>query len=103
MRYNIKTGIKHSKRKISSLILGLAALSFPVVIAISSGIANAVISNNYSLFGDAAIVSGGHPGNAAQIGNASGTGFGGVDYADTGATTVSQLNTLSTDYNFTQG
>jgi hypothetical protein len=97
------TGINRAKRKVSSTLAAVTAASTVALMAVSGGTALAAISNNYSLFGDSAIVSGGNPGNAAQIGNGSGTSFGGVDYNDTGAVTLSQLNQLSTDYKFTQG
>jgi hypothetical protein len=62
----------------------------------------AMAASGYQLFGDAQIVSGGHPGNAAQIRSAAG-GFGGVDFDVPAGLTVSDLTTLSTDYMFTAG
>jgi hypothetical protein len=60
----------------------------------------ALAASGYQLFGDAQIVSGGNPGNAAQI-RSVGTGFGGVDFDVPAGMTVSDLTTLSTDYKFT--
>jgi len=79
------------------LLLGSGAASLALF-----GTANAAVSSSYSLFGNAAIVTGGNPGNAAQISNGA-PGYGGVDYSGTGVTTVADLNNLSSDYKFTQG
>ena len=102
--YKYKTGLTKVKTRlaIAFSILGLGAGGIVGSLAIF-GAAHAAPVANYSLFGDASIVSGGESGNAAQIGNAGGTGFGGVDYTGTGAVTVADLTQLSTDYNFTQG
>lgn len=64
----------------------------------------AVAASGYTLFGDAQIVSGGHPGNAAQIrSSATPPGYGGVDFSTQSGLTVGGLNNLSTDYKFTAG
>jgi hypothetical protein len=65
----------------------------------------AVAASGYTLFGDAQIVSGGNPGNAAQIRSdaAIPPGYGGVDFDTPAAMTVSGLTNLSTDYKFTAG
>lgn len=81
--------------KIIKSVAGTAAgLTFLV------GVAFAAVT--YSLFGDATIVSGGNPGMAAQIRSVDGGGFGGVDLNSTTVTTLSSLNNLATDYNFTE-
>src|SRR5665213_2177284 len=107
MVYKLRTGINHAKRKISIIAAGLMAIAFPAVMAISSGTASAVVSNSYSLFGDAAIVQPGNASaNAAQIESSAtvAPGYGGVDFGvPSGVTTLSTLNSLSTDYMFTQG
>jgi hypothetical protein len=102
--YSLSSGVEKVKTKtamslsIFGLLLGSSAASLVVM-----GTANAAISNSYTLFGDAAIVSGGNPGNAAQISNSASPNYGGVDYTGTGVATLSDLNNLSTDYKFTQG
>lgn len=102
IKYNVYSGMTTAKKKISAGITGLIAVAFSAVMVLSSGVATAAVSNSYSLFGNGAVVSGGNPGNAAQIGNTT-PGYGGVDYSGTGVTTFSQLNQLSSDYKFTQG
>ena len=62
----------------------------------------AVAASGYTLFGDAQIVSGGHPGNAAQLRSDATPGWGGVDFATPSGMTVADLTNLSTDYNFTE-
>jgi len=55
-----------------------------------------------TLFGDASIVAGGNPGNAAQISSdASLSGFGGVDVSPSSPIPWASFATLSTDYNVT--
>jgi hypothetical protein len=61
----------------------------------------AVAASGYTLFGDAEIVSGGNPGNAAQLRSDADPGYGGVDFATTAGLTVNDLVNLSTDYKFT--
>ena len=63
----------------------------------------ALAASGYTLFGDAQIVSGGNPGNAAQIRSDPGIppGYGGVDFDTPAAMTVSALSNLATDYKFT--
>ncbi len=48
----------------------------------------AAAASGYSLFGDAEIVSGGNPGNAAQLRSDTTPGYGGVDFATTAGMTV---------------
>ena len=61
-------------------------------------------ASGYSLFGDAQIVSPGNASNnAAQATSTGSSGFGGVDFAFPTGLTVSQLQTLSTDYMFPSG
>ena len=65
---------------------------------------SALAASGYHLFGDAQIVPGGNPGNAAQLrSSATPPGYGGVDFAVPAGMTVSQLNYLATDYKFTAG
>jgi hypothetical protein len=65
----------------------------------------AIAASGYTLFGDAQIVSGGNPGNAAQIRSDMSRApfYGGVDFDITAGMTVADLTSLSTDYKFTQG
>jgi hypothetical protein len=62
----------------------------------------AIAASGYTLFGDAEIVSDGHPGNAAQLRSDATPGFGGVNFDTPEGMTVSDLTNLSTDYNFTE-
>lgn len=63
----------------------------------------AVAASGYTLFGDAQILSGGHPGNAAQIRSGpTPPGYGGVDFDTPAGMRVSDLTNLSTDYKFTE-
>ena len=62
----------------------------------------AIAASGYTLYGDAQIVSGGHPGNAAQLRSDATPGWGGVDFATPSGMTVADLTNLSTDYNFTE-
>ncbi len=65
----------------------------------------AIAASGYHLFGDAEIVSGGNPGNAARIRSDPSIppGYGGVDFDTPAGMTVSGLTNLSTDYKFTAG
>lgn len=60
----------------------------------------ATAATTYSLFGDASIVAGGNPGNAAQLRSDADPGFGGVDF-DVSGITFAQLTQLATDFNVT--
>lgn len=78
---------------IAGIVAGVLALSAAVP---------AFAATAYSLFGDAAIVSGGNPGNAAQIRSIDGGGYGGVSLSSTTVTTLADLSNLATDYKFTE-
>jgi hypothetical protein len=72
--------------------LGLAMSAGPVLAA-----------SGYMLFGDAALV---HPGDGSQTAvqlRSAGTGFGGIDFSIPAGMTFSQIQNLSTDYQFTAG
>lgn len=105
---DIYKGLKRIKTKTSVVISGATLGIFGILSGLAIPLsANAAISNNYTLFGDASIVQPGNASaNAAQI-ESSGTvapKYGGVDYnIPTGVTTLSTLNNLSTDFKFTQG
>jgi hypothetical protein len=60
----------------------------------------AMAASGYTLFGDAQIVTGGNPGNAAQLRSDATPGWGGIDF-DVSAMTFAQLTRLATDYNIT--
>jgi hypothetical protein len=62
----------------------------------------AFAATTYTLFGDAAIVAGGNPLNAAQLRSIDGGGFGGVDFDNDTVSTLNNLENLATDYNFTE-
>lgn len=55
----------------------------------------------YSLFGEASIVGGGNPGNAAQLVSDASPGYAGVDVPPASPIAWASLATLSTDYNVT--
>jgi hypothetical protein len=70
-------------------------------LALSTG--PALAAGGYTLFGDASLV---HPGNNSQTAvqlRSAGTGFGGIDFGIPAGTTFSQIQILSTDYQFTSG
>jgi len=67
-----------------------------------TAITPAFAATTYTLFGDATIVSGGNPGNAAQLESNEPGGFAGVDFNGTTLTTLSDLTNLATDYKFTE-
>lgn len=102
MKYNVKTGLKNTKAKVTALTAGLVSLAFPAAIALSGGAAAAAVSSNYTLFGDASVVSGGNPGQAVQTESAD-SGSGGIDFSVPSDLTVNDLTTLSTDFMATQG
>jgi hypothetical protein len=62
----------------------------------------AVAASGYALFGDAQIVPGGNPGNAAQLRSDATPGWGGVDFDTAAGMMVRDLTNLSTDYKFTE-
>ena len=80
------------------VLRGALATLVLATFALHGSIAQAATS--YSLFGDAAIVSGGNPGNAAQLRSDSDPGFGGVDF-DVSGITFADLDRLATDFNIT--
>ncbi|MGH2473404.1 MAG: hypothetical protein ACRDG6_13625 [Candidatus Limnocylindria bacterium] len=81
--------------------LRLALVAFVLAsLALAQG-TTALAASGYMLFGDAEIVSGGNPGNAAQLRSDESPGFGGVDFDTPAGMTVSDLTNLSTDYKFT--
>jgi hypothetical protein len=82
------------------LVLCLAAAG-TLALAIAGA---ALAAPGYSLFGNAQIVSPGHASpHAAQASSIGAPGYGGVDFAVPSGLTVSQLNNLATDYQFTAG
>jgi hypothetical protein len=105
LKYDAKNGLRKVKTKtgiiLSALTLVIGSgggLSFALL-----GSANAAVSTNYSIFGDATIVPNGNPGNAVQATTTGGNAYGGVSLNDLGGLTVGTLQTLSTDYEFTGG
>lgn len=87
--------MKLSKSTWLALALGLA---LPAIVLAAAG--------NYTLFGDAALVSPGYNSpTAAQIRSdpAIAPGYGGVDFNVPAGLTLADLNTLKTDYKFTAG
>ncbi len=64
--------------------------------------ASTAIAAHFTLFGEASIVSGGNPGNAAQlVSDATAPGYSGVDVSPAVPIAWSDLNTLSYDFNVT--
>jgi hypothetical protein len=84
------------RRLLSLVILLVAAGAAPALAAVGSG---------YSLFGSATYVSPGHDSNRAVklVADATTGVYSGIDYAVPAGLTINDLNTLSTDYNFTSG
>jgi hypothetical protein len=104
-KYSLAKGVQKVKTKtglmLSALTLVIGSgggLSFALL-----GSANAAVSTNYSLFGDATIVADGNPGNAAQLVWSSSQAYGGVDFGVPATLSVNGLNYLGTDYKFTDG
>jgi hypothetical protein len=82
--------LKHRK-----LALGAATLA-------TLAFAGSAFAAHYSLFGDATIVPGGNPGNAAElVSDITGAGYGGVDVSPAAAIAWSSFDTLSYDFNVT--
>lgn len=79
-------------KKISFAIAGALAL------VVGIGVAAAA---TYTLFGEAGVVPGGNPGNAAQLTSDASPGSGGVDFSPAAPVAWTSLTTLSTDYNVT--
>lgn len=102
MHYAIHLGVKRAKTKIQIFTAGVAMLAFAAASVVSSG-GGALAASDYTLFGDAAIVSGGNPGNAAQLRSSTAVapGYGGVEVSPTSPIAWTNLTTLSTDYNVT--
>lgn len=102
--YSLNSGIKKIRTKttafVSAGVLSAGALGLGLAMPMA---ASAAPAPSYHTFGDASVVSDGNPGNAVQMGNNEGAGHGGVDFTGTGVTTLSDLNNLSTDCNFTEG
>ena len=59
-------------------------------------------STNYTLLGDAHVVAGGNPGNAAQL-SSTGTARAVVQLTSTSVATVADITNLGADHNFTVG
>lgn len=80
-----------------------AAVGAMAAAGIAPALAAGGSSPSFSTFGDATVVPNGESGNGVQaVGNSS-PAYGGVEFLNTGVTTVSQLNDYATDYKFTQG
>jgi len=105
-RYNVRTGVQKLKTRSTLVIqgigLGIIGLATALVMPLA---ASAAVSQNYTLFGDATIVSGGNPDNAVQMisNSTTTTPYGGVAYTDAAGITFNQLTNLSTDYKITAG
>ena len=105
LRYDIRTGVKKIKTKTAVAVSGASLASVGLIMALIMPLAaKAAVSTNYSLFGDATLVS---PGNSSQTAVQAtwspSQPYGGIDYGLTSGLTVSGLNTLSTDFKFTDG
>jgi len=77
------------------------------LLVIIGGMASAVaaVGTGYSLFGQASYVSPGHNSNRAVklVGDGNAGIFSGIDFSVPSGLTINNLNTLSTDYDFTAG
>jgi hypothetical protein len=93
------------RKTLVATVAALCATALPASAAMAKD-PHSPAASGYTLFGDATLV---HPGNAsptAAQASYDGTGtasFGGVDFAFPAGLTVSQLNNLATDYQFTVG
>ena len=76
----------------------LASFALVGALALTVAIGAAFAAPGYTLFGDATIVPGGTPGNAAQLRSDSDPGFGGVSFTVPAGTTFGSLDVLSTDF-----
>jgi hypothetical protein len=77
------------------------------LLLVIGGMASAVaaVGTGYSLFGQASYVSPGHNSNRSVqlVGNGSNGTYSGIDFSVPSGLTINNLNTLSTDYEFTAG
>jgi hypothetical protein len=102
--YNVRTGVTKIKSKARQLTnrftigaaAGVSILGLALMPAASA-------ASNYTLFGAATIVSGGQPGNAAQLVSdpTVAPGYAGVNVTMSAPINWTSLTTLSTDYNVT--
>lgn len=87
------------KKTIGKSVGAIAAVALGLVV----GIGPVSAAGGYTLFGDATLV---HPGDnsltAVQL-RSVGTGFGGIDFSIPAGLTLSEIQKLSTDYEFTTG
>ena len=89
MKYSLRARAQHTKSRLAASLVGVAALAFPVALALSSGPALAVTSSGYSLSGSASPqVDGIHliSSNATQASD--------ITFSLPAGTMVSDLNTL---------
>jgi len=104
LRYDIRTGVKKIKTKtalaISGATLGFAGVAMAIAVPLG---AHAAVSQNYSTFDNASVVSGGNPGNAVQMVSDTSHVDGGIDYTDQSGFLFSSLTNLGTDYKITAG
>lgn len=94
----------NTKAKLTSIMVSAIGLMTAALIPIS---ASAAGSTGYTLFGDASLVSPGYNSPTAAQTQSSATvspNYGGVDFGvPNGVTNLNSLNTLGTEYMFTQG
>lgn len=79
-------------KKVSLAVAGVLALTVAVGVAVAAP---------YALFGEASIVAGGNPLNAAQLTSDASPGYAGVDFSPAAPVAWSSLTALSADYNVT--
>ena len=104
LKYDIRTGAKKIKTKTAVAVSGASLASAGLIMALVMPLAaKAAVSQNYSVFGDAAVVSGGNPGNAVSTDSVDFSTFGGIDYGVSSGMTFNQLVNLGTDYKITTG
>ncbi len=78
----------------------LASFALVGALALTVAIGAAFAATGYTLYGDATIVTTGHPGNAVKLTSDATPGYGGVDFDIPAGTTFADLTTLATDYKF---
>lgn len=101
MRYSIHAGVTKTKLNVQKLAMAGVALAFAASIATVGSPASAAAG--HTLFGDASVVPGGNPGNAASLPSDTSlpNGYGGVHVVLPAGIPWASLATLSTDYNVT--
>lgn len=103
--FNLRNSVKRTGKRFRALAVTAAGLGTSATLMLT-GSSAAALGGSYPLFGDAQLVSPGHNSPmAAQFESSTATapGYGGVNFTVPAGMTLSQLNNLATDYEFTAG